>query len=192
SPLDLTSTSTPQLQSSPPAPSLPHLTPTGSAHMVSISTKTPTVRTAIAVGTVSFSNPTPLSLIRTNSLKKGDVLSVARIAGIMAAKMCPEIIPLCHPITLSHVGVELFLRDPDVNADIGGEMKANLAHWGEVGIEAKVECTGATGVEMEALTAVMGAGLTVVDMCKAVDKGMRIEGVRVVVKEGGRSGAWRE
>ncbi|ORY09820.1 molybdenum cofactor biosynthesis protein C, partial [Clohesyomyces aquaticus] len=180
---------------------LPHLTPTGSAHMVSISTKHPTLRTAIATGHILFSNPTPLQLIKSNSLKKGDVLSVARIAGIMAAKRCPEIIPLCHPILLSHVGVELSLLPPsnlkpesEVEDKAEGEVKGASFGQGFGGVEvvAKVQCTGATGVEMEALTAVMGASLTVVDMCKAVDKGMRVEGVRVVLKEGGRSGSWRE
>ncbi|KAF2497254.1 molybdenum cofactor biosynthesis protein MoaC, partial [Lophium mytilinum] len=161
---------------------LPHLTPSGSAHMVSITAKSATARTAIAVGRVRFSNPAPLPLIKSNALKKGDVLGVARVAGIMASKKCPEIIPLCHPILLSHVGVELALVD---SGDEGTD-------HGAVEIEAKVQCTGATGVEMEALTAVMGAALTVVDMCKAVDKGMVVEGVTVVLKEGGRSGTWRK
>jgi molybdenum cofactor biosynthesis protein MoaC len=172
----------PQPPSKPP--SLPHLTPTGSAHMVSVSAKAHTTRTAIAIGTVHFSNPTPLSLIKTNSLKKGDVLSVSRIAGIMAAKKCPDLIPLCHPIALTHVGVELQVFSPTPDSDGKG--------FGGVNIEAKVECTGQTGVEMEALTSVMGTALSVVDMCKAVDKGMWITDVRVVLKEGGRSGVWRE
>ncbi|EFQ96215.1 hypothetical protein PTNB73_05576 [Pyrenophora teres f. teres] len=167
----------------PPATptSLPHLTSTGSAHMVSISTKTNTIRTAIAVGTVSFTNPTPLALIRSNSAKKGDVLGVSRIAGIMAAKKCPDIIPLCHPIALTHVGVELQPFEASGAGSHGG-----------VHIEAKVQCVGPTGVEMEALTAVMGAALSVVDMCKAVDKFQRVGDVRVVLKEGGRSGGWKE
>ncbi|KAF2845717.1 hypothetical protein T440DRAFT_502319 [Plenodomus tracheiphilus IPT5] len=176
---------------------LPHLTPTGSAHMVSVSAKSATHRTAIAVGTVHFSNPTPLSLIRSASLKKGDVLSVSRIAGIMAAKKCPELIPLCHPIALTHVGVELAVfgpgaRDDSDAADGGGRQNAAQERYGGVTIEAKVECTGPTGVEMEALTAVMGAALSVMDMCKAVDKAQRIQDVRVVKKEGGRSGVWIE
>ncbi|KAF2815635.1 MoaC-domain-containing protein [Mytilinidion resinicola] len=161
---------------------LPHLTASGSAHMVSITTKPVTSRTAVAVGRVRFSNSAPLPLIKSNALKKGDVLGVARVAGIMASKKCPEIIPLCHPILLSHVGVQLALVDSG----------AEGAEHGAVEIEAKVECTGATGVEMEALTAVMAAALTVVDMCKAVDKAMVVEGVTVVLKEGGRSGTWRE
>ena len=161
--------------------SLPHLTPSGSAHMVSVSAKKHTTRTAIAVGTVFFSKPSTLRSIREASLNKGDVLSVSRIAGIMAAKKCPDLIPLCHPIPLTHVAVELYLLDSSQDSPFGG-----------VHIEAKVECTGPTGVEMEALTAVMGAGLSVVDMCKAVDRFQRIGDVRVVLKEGGRSGTWKE
>ncbi|KAJ4410111.1 hypothetical protein N0V91_002120 [Didymella pomorum] len=175
-------------------PHLPHLTPTGSAHMVSISTKSHTVRTAIAVGTVYFSNPTPLSLIQSNSLKKGDVLGVSRIAGIMAAKKCPDIVPLCHPIPLTHVGVELLpfsASSAPLSTSLAGQGSDKMEHGG-VAIECKVACTGATGVEMEALTAVMGAALSVVDMCKAVDKFQRIGDVRVVLKEGGKSGIWRE
>jgi molybdenum cofactor biosynthesis protein MoaC len=153
--------------------------------MVSVSSKLSTLRTAIAVASVQFSNPTPLSLIRTNSLKKGDVLSVSRIAGIMAAKRCPDIVPLCHPIMLTHVGVELSVFDR-------GDGGSGESGFGGVVVEAKVQCEGQTGVEMEALTAVMASALSVVDMCKAVDKGMRINNTRVVLKEGGRSGVWRE
>ncbi|KAJ4373123.1 hypothetical protein N0V83_003414 [Neocucurbitaria cava] len=178
-----TATSTAQQPPSQKPPSLPHLTSSGSAHMVSVSAKPHTIRTAIAVGTVSFSNPTPLSLIRTNSLKKGDVLSVSRIAGIMAAKKCPDLIPLCHPISLTHVGVELYVLDGA--GAIEGE---GCMAFGGVAVEAKVQCTGPTGVEMEALTVVMGAALSVVDMCKAVDKFQRIGDVRVVLKEGARVG----
>lgn len=186
-------------------PHLPHLTSSGSAHMVSISSKSSTPRTAIAVGTVYFSNPTPLSLITANALKKGDVLGVSRVAGIMAAKKCPEIVPLCHPISLTHVGVELrtFNPSPPTATDTAATTPHassvpapptsadDLAHGG-VQIECVVSCTGATGVEMEALTAVMGTALSVVDMCKAVDKYQRIGDVRVVLKEGGKSGVWRE
>ena len=187
---------------SPPAPQhrLPHLTSSGSAYMVSIASKPSTTRTAIAAGRVLFSNPAPLRLIRANALKKGDVLAVARVAGIMAAKKCPELVPLCHPISLAHVGVEVGVVGGEVERNGGqgageGEAGAGVGEEGRFGavlIEAKVQCVGATGVEMEALTAVMGAALTVVDMCKAVDRGMRVEGVRVVLKEGGRSGTWRE
>jgi molybdenum cofactor biosynthesis protein MoaC len=175
-------------QAASPAPSLPHLTPSGSAHMVSVSTKAHTIRSAIAVGTVYFSNPTALGLIKSNSLKKGDVLSVSRIAGIMAAKKCPDLIPLCHPIPLTHVGVELQVFGNEAEKNHGG----NDMGFGGVMIEAKVSCTGPTGVEMEALTSVMGTALSVVDMCKAVDKFQRIQDVRVVLKEGGKSGTWAE
>lgn len=161
-------------------PKLTHLTPTGEAHMVNITAKSTTSRSATAVGRVYFSNPTPLQLIRTNALKKGDVLSVARIAGIMAVKKCPDIIPLCHPILISGVSVSVDVQE-------GG----SEGH-GYVQIEATVECVGQTGVEMEALTAVMGAGLTVVDMCKAVDKRMVIGECRVTRKVGGRSGEFVE
>jgi molybdenum cofactor biosynthesis protein MoaC len=153
--------------------------------MVSVSTKPHTTRTAIAVGTVYFSNPTPLQLIRSNSLKKGDALGTSRIAGIMAAKKCPDLIPLCHPIALTHVGVELKILDAEAP-------KTNEVRHGGIQIEAKVQCTGPTGVEMEALTAVMGAALSVVDMCKAVDKAQKVGDVRVVLKEGGKSGVWSE
>ncbi|KAI4673525.1 uncharacterized protein J4E88_008580 [Alternaria novae-zelandiae] len=198
-----------------PPPSLPHLTPSGSAHMVSVSAKEHTTRTAIAVGTVYFTNAVPLRLITSKANKKGDVLGTSRIAGIMAAKKCPDLIPLCHPIALTHVGVELRLFgdkwDPRTTTttkegemegimgvlgkEIGKEGKEKgkgKMGFGGVNIEAKVQCTGPTGVEMEALTAVMGAALSVVDMCKAVDRAQRVSGVRVVMKEGGRSGEWRE
>ncbi|KAL5446856.1 hypothetical protein PMIN07_002006 [Paraphaeosphaeria minitans] len=172
--------------------SLPHLTSSGAAHMVSVASKPSTERTAIATGTVRFSNPTPLSLIHAASNKKGDVLSVSRIAGIMAAKHTPTLIPLCHPIALTHVGVTLHVvlpvSSPSCVAGNGGEAR----DFGSIVVESKVSCTGQTGVEMEALTSVMGSALSVVDMCKAVDKGISIGDVRVVLKEGGRSGTWRE
>lgn len=110
----------------------------------------------------------------------------------MAAKKCPEIVPLCHPIPLTHVGVELRVLDAAAarSEDDGG--RGVDMGYGAVAIEAKVQCTGPTGVEMEALTAVMGAALSVVDMCKAVDKFQRVQDVRVVLKEGGKSGVWKE
>jgi GTP 3',8-cyclase len=147
--------------------------------MVSISDKTPTKRVATAKCTVRFSDATAVDLIRQNQMKKGDVLGVARVAGIMASKRTPDLIPLCHPIAISHVSVE---------AEVGGlEGGAST-----VEITATVSCDGKTGVEMEALTAASTAALTVYDMCKAVDKGMVIEGLRVVLKEGGKSGKWVE
>jgi molybdenum cofactor biosynthesis protein MoaC len=192
-PISLTEgpSSNPTATQNPPLPTaLPHLTSTGTAHMVSVSAKPHTTRTAIAVGVVCFTNPTPLSLIRSNALKKGDVLSVSRIAGIMAAKKCPDLIPLCHPIALTHVGIEVKAFGPDDTALASAS--ETVGEHGGVVVEATVQCTGPTGVEMEALTAVMGAALTVVDMCKAVDKFQRVERVRVVRKEGGKSGTWNE
>lgn len=161
----------------PPGPRLTHLSPAGSARMVSISSKTPTSRVARAVCTVTFSSPLALRLVRSGQAKKGDVLGAARIAGIMAAKRTPDIIPLCHPILLSHVAVELApasSRDDET----------------ALGVEATVTCDGKTGVEMEAMTATAAAALTVYDMCKAVDKGIVIGGLRVVLKDGGKSGRW--
>jgi molybdenum cofactor biosynthesis protein MoaC len=192
-PISLTEglSSNPSTTQNPPLPTaLPHLTSTGTAHMVSVSAKPHTTRTATAVGVVCFTNPTPLSLIRSNALKKGDVLSVSRIAGIMAAKKCPDLIPLCHPIALTHVGIEVKAFGPDDTALVSAS--ETVGEHGGVVVEATVQCTGPTGVEMEALTAVMGAALTVVDMCKAVDKFQRVERVRVVRKEGGKSGTWNE
>jgi cyclic pyranopterin phosphate synthase len=160
-------------------PKLTHVSESGSAHMVSISDKNPSKRVATAKCTVRFSNPTAVRLIQQNQIKKGDVLGVARVAGIMAAKRTPDLIPLCHPIAISHVSVE---------AEIGGQD----GEHGVVEITATVSCDGKTGVEMEALTAASTAALTVYDMCKAVDKGMVVEGLRVVLKEGGKSGRWVE
>lgn len=179
---------------------LTHLTPTGEAHMVSIATKTPSSRTAVARCSVHFSNPTAYPLLITNSLKKGDVLGVARIAGIMAAKRTPDIIPLCHPIQLTHAEVELVPVGPvgpvgpleDSFEGSEGSEGGSSSGYGYIDIKATVSCYGKTGVEMEAMTAASAAALTVYDMCKAVDKGMRVEGLRVVMKEGGKSGKWVE
>lgn len=151
--------------------------------MVPIDEKPTTYRTAKAVGYVVFSNSTSFHLIRANAVKKGDVFAVSRIAGIMAAKRTPDLIPLCHPIALTSVEVKLHLLDP---SDLAPEPSS----FGSVRIQAKVECLGQTGVEMEALTAVSGAALSVVDMCKAVDRDMTIEGIKVTFKAGGRSGTW--
>lgn len=162
------------------SPRLTHVSKTGSAHMVSISSKASTSRVAVAACTVRFSSPLALQLIRANQMKKGDVLGVARVAGIMAAKRTPDLIPLCHPIPISHVGVEL----EEAQGNGAGDHQHGLE------VRATVECDGKTGVEMEALTAASTAALTVYDMCKAVDKGMVIEGLRVVLKDGGKSGRW--
>ncbi|KAL7927770.1 hypothetical protein ACQKWADRAFT_277769 [Trichoderma austrokoningii] len=153
---------------------LTHVSDSGSAHMVNIAPKQVTSRVATAACAVLFSSATPIALIQENQMKKGDVLGVARIAGIMAAKRTADLIPLCHPIAISRVGVELEL----------------VPGTRQIEIRATVACDGKTGVEMEALTAASTAALTVYDMCKAVDKGMRIEGLRVVLKDGGKSGRW--
>jgi len=141
--------------------------------MVSISGKDVTAREAVAKGRIIFSNSETAKLIQSNTLKKGDVLAVARIAGIMAAKRTSDLIPLCHPLSLSSVAVDLEV-DPA----------------GAVDITATVRCEGKTGVEMEALTAATVSALTIYDMVKAVDRHMRIEQVRVVHKAGGKSGDW--
>ncbi|KAI1078410.1 molybdenum cofactor biosynthesis prote [Whalleya microplaca] len=161
-------------------PKLTHVSDSGSAHMVSISDKTPSKRLAKAACSVHFTNETACRLIRENQVKKGDVLGVARVAGIMAAKRTADLIPLCHPIALSKVSVDLAVRE--------GEQDAGAC--GRIDIVAAVACEGRTGVEMEALTAASTAALTVYDMCKAVDKGMSIHGLRVILKEGGKSGRW--
>lgn len=146
--------------------------------MVSIADKAVTTRTAVAACAVRFSDAAVVGLIRDNQLRKGDVLAVARVAGIMAAKRTPDLIPLCHPIAISRVSVDL--------EAMGGE-EGELPR---VEVRATVTCDGKTGVEMEALTAASTAALTVYDMCKAVDKGMVVDGLRVVLKEGGKSGRW--
>ncbi|KAH6849955.1 hypothetical protein B0I37DRAFT_396720 [Chaetomium sp. MPI-CAGE-AT-0009] len=167
---------------------LTHVTASGSAHMVSIADKAPTRRVAQAKCAVRFSTREPLALIRANQMRKGDVLGVARVAGLMAAKRTPDLIPLCHPVALTHAEVELVLCGG------GGEEEGEGGRGGadEVQITATVSCDGKTGVEMEALTAAGAAALTVYDMCKAVDKGMVIGDLRVVLKEGGKSGRWVE
>ena len=150
--------------------SFTHFDAAGRAAMVDVSDKDATTRVAVARGRVVMA-PSTLAKIVEGQLGKGDVLGVARIAGIMAAKRTAELIPLCHPLMLSKVAVELTPAAPDA-----------------VEIEATVKLTGQTGVEMEALTAVTVAALTVYDMCKAADRGMRIEAVRLVHKSGGKSG----
>jgi cyclic pyranopterin phosphate synthase len=153
---------------------LSHLDSEGHARMVDVSAKAETVREATARGRVSM-QPDTLALIVEGRMPKGDVLAVARVAGIMAAKRTPDLVPLCHPLPISGVEVNL---TPD-HASPG------------IDIEATVRTTGRTGVEMEALTAVTVAALTVYDMCKAVERGMRIEAIRLVAKSGGKSGDYR-
>ncbi|KAB8556646.1 hypothetical protein FH972_025682 [Carpinus fangiana] len=164
--------------------------------------KLPTARVAVARCILHFSNTSALPLIRSSNLKKGDALSVARIAGIMGAKKTADLIPLCHNIPLSGVSVDVDAvgageTSPALVLSKAGEPVERgkdecIGEFGGVVVTARVHTFGQTGVEMEALTAVMTAGLTVYDMCKAVDKGMRIEGCRVVLKEGGKSGRWVE
>lgn len=173
----------------PPAslmtPRLTHVSSTGKARMVDVGQKPSTHRIAIAVSCVSFKNHEALRLIMENTNKKGDVLGVARIAGIMAAKRCSDIIPLCHPLAISKVTVDL---QPLPSGTL--HMNPTRNEYGAVAVEARVECHGPTGVEMEALTAATGAALTVYDMCKAVDRKMVITGTRVVFKDGGKSGRY--
>ena len=152
---------------------LSHLDESGAARMVDVSAKDDTAREAIAEGYVVM-QPATLALIQEGGIPKGDVIAVARVAGIMAAKQTSELIPMCHPLPITGVRVDL--------APEGDE---------RIHIRATVKTTGKTGVEMEALTAVSVAALTVYDMCKAVDRGMRIEGVRLLEKRGGKSGEWR-
>ena len=151
---------------------LTHIDAAGNARMVDVADKAVTAREATAEGWVRMGDEA-LSQVRARSAKKGDVLAVAQLAGIQAAKRTGELIPLCHPLALDGVRVSLDATDEGVR------------------VEATVRCTGRTGVEMEALTAVTVAALTVYDMLKAVDRGMRVEGVRLLAKSGGRSGEWR-
>lgn len=151
---------------------LTHLDESGAAHMVDVSAKADTLREAVAEGRISMSAET-LAAIREGSAKKGDVLATARIAGIMAAKKTAELIPLCHPLMLTKVSVDFAFEDDGIR------------------VTALVRLTGQTGVEMEAMTAVSVALLTVYDMAKALDKGMVISGIRLLSKTGGKSGDWR-
>ena len=152
---------------------LSHLDKDGKAAMVDVSAKAPSERVAVAKGAITMM-PETLALIQEGGVAKGDVLSVARLAGIMGAKRTPDLIPLCHPLALSSVKVEL-VPDPERAA---------------VDIAATCKVVAATGVEMEALTAVAVAALTVYDMCKAVDRGMVIGEIRLVHKSGGKSGTY--
>jgi cyclic pyranopterin monophosphate synthase len=152
-----------------------HFDAAGHAAMVDVTDKKITDRIATARARVKM-QPATLKLIMAGGAKKGDVLGVARLAGIMAAKRTSDLIPLCHPLPISAVTVDLAANEADHTVDI----------------EATVRTTGRTGVEMEALTAASVAALTVYDMCKSVDRGMRIEAVRVVHKAGGKSGDFRQ
>lgn len=154
---------------------LTHIDESGQAKMVDVGHKEDTERRATARGAVLM-QPATLQLIMEGNLKKGDVLTTAQLAGVMAAKRTAELIPLCHPLLLTHIDVTC----------------APNAAASRIEIEATVRLRGKTGVEMEALTAVAVAGLTIYDMAKAVDRSMRLTDVRLVAKEGGRSGVWRE
>jgi len=154
-------------------PRLTHFDAEGKAAMVDVSDKVETERSATAKGSVLM-KPETLALIAAGDMKKGDVLAVARLAGIMAAKRTAELIPLCHPLALTSIKVDLAID------------KARNA----VDIEATCKLKGRTGVEMEALTAVSVAALTVYDMCKAVDRGMTITGIHLTAKRGGKSGSY--
>ena len=152
---------------------LTHFDAKGKSRMVDVSDKEVSQRVAVAAGSVVMA-PDTMKLITEGGVKKGDVLSVARLAGIMGAKKTPELIPLCHPLALASVEVDL-VCDPERNA---------------VDITATCKVTGRTGVEMEALTAVAVAALTIYDMCKAVDRAMRITDIRLIHKSGGKSGTY--
>jgi cyclic pyranopterin phosphate synthase len=154
---------------------LTHLDRSGAAHMVDVGDKAVTERIAVAEGAVVMA-PETLDAIRAGDAKKGDVIGTARIAGIMAAKRTAELIPLCHPLALTKVAVEI-----DAVDDLPG-----------LRVRATAKVSGQTGVEMEALTAVSVACLTIYDMAKALDRGMTITGIHLVEKSGGRSGTWRK
>lgn len=154
-------------------PGLTHISANGEAHMVDVGGKAETVREATAEGFVRML-PETLALIRSGNAKKGDVIGTARLAGIMAAKQTANLIPLCHPLMLTKVSVEI-----TEDADLPG-----------VRVTATAKLTGKTGVEMEALTAVSVACLTIYDMAKAADKGMEIGGIQLLAKSGGKSGDW--
>ena len=156
----------------PARKSLTHVDRSGAARMVDVSAKAATDRRATARGKLLVSRET-LALVRSGTTPKGDVLAAARIAGIMAAKRTPDLIPLCHPLPISHAAVDLTIETDGI------------------AIEATVGTTAPTGVEMEALTAVTVAGLTLYDMLKAVERGARLTDVRLVAKSGGRSGEYR-
>ena len=152
---------------------LTHFDAQGQAHMVDVAAKAATHRVAVAAGRICM-QPATFAVIEQGTARKGDVLGVARIAGIMAAKKTSELIPLCHPLALTRVAVDFSLD----------------AEGSSVACTATVETVGPTGVEMEALTAVQVALLTIYDMCKAIDRGMTITDVKVLQKHGGKSGSW--
>lgn len=153
---------------------LTHFDKEGRARMVDVSEKTSTQREAVARGAV-YMKPETLTLIKDRKISKGDVLGVARVAGIMAAKKTSELIPMCHPLNITSINIDFNLDDEKSKVDI----------------EARVKIVGQTGVEMEALTAVSAAALTIYDMCKAVDKEMALSEIMLMEKRGGRSGEFK-
>lgn len=153
---------------------LTHFDAHGQAHMVDVSAKNPTHRIATATGTIRM-QPETLALIARGEAKKGDVIGIARIAAIQGAKRTADLVPLCHPLPITRVAVDFRLDEA-----------ASAVHC-----EATVETLGRTGVEMEALTAASAALLTIYDMCKAIERGMRIEAIQLEEKRGGKSGVWR-
>lgn len=152
---------------------LSHFDQHGQAHMVDVGAKLETHRVAVARGRITM-KPATLELVKSGTVKKGDVLGIARIAAIQAAKRTADLIPLCHPISLTRVAIEIAIDEPGVAIEL----------------IATVECNGKTGVEMEALTAVQVGLLTIYDMCKAVDRGMTMTDIRVLEKHGGKSGSF--
>ena len=159
--------------SSSPATNLTHFDAAGQAHMVDVGAKHETHRVAVATGCIRM-QPATFSLVQSGSAKKGDVIGIARTAAIMASKRTADLIPLCHPIALNRVAVDFDLQPQDSS----------------IHCTVTAETRGRTGVEMEALTAVQIGLLTIYDMCKAVDRGMTIDGVRLLEKHGGKSGDW--
>ena len=152
---------------------LTHFDQSGQAHMVNVGDKPNTHRVAVATGKISML-PTTFEMVEAGNHKKGDVLGIARIAGIQASKRTADLIPLCHPLALSHVSLEFHLNKAE----------------NSISCQVRAETTGPTGVEMEALTAVQVALLTIYDMCKAVDRGMVMGDVKLLEKSGGKSGSW--
>ena len=164
---------------------LTHFDGQGQAHMVDVAAKSATHRIAVAQGRIAM-KPATLALILAGNAKKGDVLGIARIAGIMAAKKTSDLIPLCHPLALTRVAIE-FVASP---ADGASATALNDDETGHISCTATVETVGPTGVEMEALTAVNIALLTIYDMCKAADRGMTMTDVKLLEKHGGKSGSF--
>jgi cyclic pyranopterin phosphate synthase len=169
----MTNPTSPKEGKNPAGTGLTHFDSAGQAHMVDVGAKSDTHRVAIASGTIRMKAAT-LEIVASGTAKKGDVLGIARVAAIMATKRTSDLVPLCHPLALTHVGVEFRI-------DAGRS---------DITCTARVETTGKTGVEMEALTAVQIGLLTIYDMCKAVDRGMVMSDIRVLEKQGGKSGNW--